>query len=346
MRQRELQLYEAVKRLFKPAALEAVLFAGSALMLVPFSWMLTVSLKSRRAVFAGQNFLPSLKLNAAKLATDTQTLILAVLGIAFLITAVLASKNRSIRSLALIAGAILLMCAVWSGAREGALTGLDFSAYSAVWRRVPFARMLANSFIVALTVTALQLLTSSLAGYAFSRLNFPGRDKLFWAYASLMLIPQQATLIPAFMLIKRLGLIDTYAALVLPFAAAPFGAFLMRQFFIGLPKELEEAAVLDGCSRLGVLFKIFVPLAKPALSTLALFSFMNSWNEFLWPLMVTTRREMFTLQVGLDMLKWESGSDWPVIMAASVIVTLPVIAAFLAAQGKFTHSISTSGINM
>lgn len=334
--------YRIVTRLLA----EGALLAGSVLMVVPFAWMLTVSLKERRDVFSGSNFLPPIKLALDGLVADALLIVLIFAACALTAIGLLARIKDNRRRLAGRFAIALWLAALIRAFATGALGGLVFDAYVEIWSRVPFARMFVNSSIIALAITALQLITSSLAGFAFSRLQFPGRDRLFWAYAALMMIPQQATLIPAFMLIKNLGLMDTYAALVLPFAAAPFGAFMMRQFFLGLPKELEEAAVLDGCSRLGVLFRIFMPLAKPGLATLGLFSFMTSWNEFLWPLMVTTKRSMFTLQVGLDMLKWEAGSDWPIIMAASVLVTIPVIAAFLLAQGRFTRSIAVSGINM
>lgn len=331
------------------AAMNAVLIALSAAMVVPFSWMLTVSLKQRRAVFSSQNFLPKIAIDASDL---TDAMLLALLALSLLATfAILAYGRRPkglrpwLRTSAISLAALLWVATLIRAFASGALYGPYFGAYSDIWSRIPFARMFINSLAVSVAVTALQLITSSLAGFAFSRLHFPGRDKLFWAYASLMMIPQQATMVPAFMLMHRLGLIDTYAGLILPFAAAPFGAFMMRQFFMGLPKEIEEAAALDGCSRFGTLWRVFVPLAKPALATLGLFSFMTSWNEFLWPLMVTTRRDMFTLQVGLDMLKWEAGSDWPIIMAASVLSTIPVVAAFLLAQEKFTRSIAMSGLN-
>ncbi len=331
------------------AAMNAVLIALSAAMVVPFSWMLTVSLKQRRAVFTSQNFLPKIAIDASDL-TDVMLLVLLALSIVATL-ALLAYRGRLkafkpwLYPSSITLAALLWVATLVRAFASGALYGPHFGAYSDIWTRIPFARMFINSLAVSLAVTALQLVTSSLAGYAFSRLHFPGRDRLFWAYASLMMIPQQATMVPAFMLMHRLGLIDSYAGLILPFAAAPFGAFMMRQFFMGLPKELEEAAALDGCSRFGTLWRIFVPLAKPALATLGLFSFMTSWNEFLWPLMVTTRKDMFTLQVGLDMLKWEAGSDWPIIMAASVLSTIPVVAAFLFAQEKFTRSIAMSGLN-
>lgn len=337
------------KGIISKAALNAALLALSAAMVVPFSWMITVSLKQRREVFASQNFIPRIGLEASRL-SDPMLLVLLASSIA--LTAAMVASSRRIRGMKplLKVAVSSLVLALWVAAlvrafASGVLFGPSFRAYSDIWSRIPFARMFINSLAVALAVTALQLVTSSLAGYAFSRLHFPGRDRLFWAYASLMMIPQQATMVPAFMLMHRLGLVDTYAGLILPFAAAPFGAFMMRQFFMGLPKELEEAAALDGCSRLGTLWRIFVPLAKPALATLGLFSFMTSWNEFLWPLMVTTRKDMFTLQVGLDMLKWEAGSDWPIIMAASVLSIIPVVAAFLLAQEKFTRSVAMSGLN-
>jgi len=143
---------------------------------------------------------------------------------------------------------------------------------------------------------------------------------------------------------KKLKLLDTFAALILPFAAGPFGAFLMRQFFLSMPKSLEEAAIIDGCSRIGVLWKIILPLSKPALSTLALFVFMNSWNDFMWPLIITNRVEMRTLQVGLSLMRSDVHPDWPMLMAATVLATMPVLVAFLSAQKQFIESLAFTGV--
>ncbi len=159
-----------------------------------------------------------------------------------------------------------------------------------------------------------------------------------------MMIPHQATIIPTFILIRKLGLIDTYGGLTLPFLAGAFGAFLMRQFFLSIPKSLEEAAIIDGCSRFRILAKIVIPLSKPATSTLGLFCFMNAWKDFMWPLIATNTVKMRTLQVGLALMKTDVYPDWPMMMAATVLSTLPIVLAFVMAQKQFIKSLAFTGL--
>lgn len=221
---------------------------------------------------------------------------------------------------------------------------VNLDGYRDVWFEMPFARMYANSLIVAISVTVCQLVTSALAGYAFARLDFPGRDVVFMIYLSAMMIPHQATIIPAFLLIRRFNMVDRYSSLVLPFAAGPFGAFMLRQFFMSMPRSLEEAAIIDGCSRFGVLRSVVLPLCKPAMVTLGLFQFMFSWNDFMWPLIVTNKMSMRPLQVGLALLRAEISTEWPMLMAATVMATMPILVAFLAAQRQFIESIALTGL--
>ena len=172
---------------------------------------------------------------------------------------------------------------------------ISFTGYHRAVTQQPFLMYGLNTVLVSVIITSIQLCTSVLAGYAFARLEFPGRNIVFMIYLSAMMIPHQAMIIPSFILIRKLGLIDSYGGLTLPFLAGPFGAFLMRQFFLSMPKSLEEAAVIDGCSRVKVLLKIVLPLSKPALATLGLFTFMNAWNDFMWPLIITNSVKMRTL---------------------------------------------------
>ena len=221
---------------------------------------------------------------------------------------------------------------------------INLEGYREVWSEIPFARMYVNSFIVAISVTVCQLVTSALAGYAFARLDFPGRDVVFMIYLSAMMIPHQATVIPSFLLMRKFNMVDRYTSLILPFAAGPFGAFMLRQFFMSMPRSLEEAAIIDGCSRFGVLRCVVLPLCKPALVTLGLFQFMFSWNDFMWPLIVTNKMSMRTLQVGLALLRAEVSTEWPMLMAATVMATVPILVAFLAAQRQFIESIAFTGL--
>lgn len=221
---------------------------------------------------------------------------------------------------------------------------ITFSGYQRALTRQPFLLYGMNTVLVSSIVTICQLITSVLAGYAFARLEFPGRDVAFLIYISAMMIPHQALVIPSFMLIRKLGLVNTYGGLTLPFLAGPFGAFLMRNFFLSTPKSLEEAAIIDGCSRFQVLVRIVLPLCKPALATLGLFVFMQSWNDFMWPLIITNTDKMRTLQVGLALMRTDIYPDWPMMMAATVLATLPVIIAFLSAQKQFIESLAFTGV--
>lgn len=221
---------------------------------------------------------------------------------------------------------------------------ISLEGYRRVWTEIPFARMYFNSFFVSSVVTASQLITCTLAAYAFARLRFPGRDALFMGYLATMMVPFQATMIPAFLLMRWLRLLDTYYALTLPFLAGAFGTFLLRQFFLSIPRSLEEAAIIDGCTRFQVLYRIIVPLSKPALSALGLFVFMFSWNDFTWPLIVTNRPLMRTIQVGLALLRSEIGTDWPILMAATALATVPILLCFVVAQNQFIRGITLTGL--
>ena len=222
-------------------------------------------------------------------------------------------------------------------------TELRWSNYPAALTLLPFGRFFLNTAIMAGGMVVLQLIVCSMAAYAFARLRFRGRDQLFTAYLSTMLIPQIVTLIPAYLIVQGLGWIDTYWALIIPFAHSVWGTFLLRQFFLSFPPELEEAARLDGASELTILFRIILPLAKPALATLAIFAFLSAWQAFLWPLLVTDSMQMRPVEVGIAMFQSLYSRNWPFQMAAAVTVMIPVIALFAVAQRQFMQGIALSG---
>jgi multiple sugar transport system permease protein len=184
----------------------------------------------------------------------------------------------------------------------------------------------------------------SLTAYAFARLRFPGRDKLFFAYLGTMMIPGSVTMIPVFVIMKKLHWINSYEALIIPGLFSAYGTFMLRQFFMGLPRELEEAAKIDGCSLFGIFWKIILPLSKPALATLTTLTFMGSWNNFMWPLVVTNSTEMKTLPIGLQSFQGMYNTEWTLLMAASIIVLLPVIVVFLANQRFFEEGIQLGAV--
>ena len=208
---------------------------------------------------------------------------------------------------------------------------------------LPFGRFFLNTAIMAGGMVVLQLVVCSMAAYAFARLRFRGRDTLFTAYLSTMLIPQIVTLIPAYLIVQGLGWIDTYWALIIPFAHSVWGTFLLRQFFLSFPPELEEAARIDGASELTILFRIILPLARPALATLAIFAFLSAWQAFLWPLIVTDSMQMRPVEVGIAMFQSLYARNWPFQMAAAVTVMVPVIVLFAIAQKQFMRGIALSG---
>ncbi|MCH2659834.1 carbohydrate ABC transporter permease [bacterium] len=205
-------------------------------------------------------------------------------------------------------------------------------------------RYLANSFIYAVLITCAQLFFNVLAAYAFARMAFRGRDLLFALLLSTMMVPPAVLLVPNFIVVRDLGLVDTLWGILLPGFAGAFGVFLLRQAFLNIPAELEQAARIDGCGSWGILWNVVLPLSKPALITLGLFTFMGAWNMFEWPLVVLSNQDYYPLTVGLSFFRAETSSDWPRIFAASVMGAAPLIALFLAAQRYLVGGISLSGM--
>lgn len=216
--------------------------------------------------------------------------------------------------------------------------------YADVWNELPFLNFFWNSTYITLTTVVGQLLICSLSAYAFARLEFRGRDKLFYLYLATMMIPGQVTLIPSFVLMRWLGWIDTPLALIVPGLSSAFGTFLLRQFFLTIPRELEDAAKIDGEGLFGIYWRIILPLSKPALATLAVFTFLGSWNDFLWPFVVINTPENMTLPVGLSFLQQNYTTQWPQLMAGSTMSLIPVIIVFLLAQRYFVEGITLTGL--
>ncbi len=216
--------------------------------------------------------------------------------------------------------------------------------YLEVLRAAPFGRFFLNTVIVATTVTAGNLIFSAMAGYAFARLTFPGRDLLFWLFLASMMIPGQVTMIPVFVLMSKLGWIDTYFGLTVPGLVGAYGVFLIRQFFLNLPKDVENAARLEGASEGQIFLLIGLPMAVPILTVLGVFTFMGAWTDFLWPLLMTNSLEMRTLEVGLSVFKTQYTVNWPLQMAASMIIQVPIIILFAFTQKYFTRGIVIAGV--
>lgn len=221
-----------------------------------------------------------------------------------------------------------------------------WSNYAEVFSLMPFARMFFNTVLYAGCVTAGQVFFCSLAGYAFARLQFRGRDTLFVLYLGTLMVPLTVTVIPQFILMRTVGWVDTPWSMIVPglFGSA-FGTYLMRQFFRTLPTDLEEAAILDGCSPWQIYWRILLPHARPAVMVLAVLTWVNVWNDFLWPLLMLQRNSLATLTLGLVRLRGEYVARWPIIMAASMVIMLPLVIIYAVAQRSFVRGIAVTGLN-
>ncbi|MFH1213634.1 MAG: carbohydrate ABC transporter permease [Candidatus Neomarinimicrobiota bacterium] len=221
---------------------------------------------------------------------------------------------------------------------------ISWEHYRRLFSQMNIVRYFINSIIVSVSVTAISLVFNSMAGYAFAKYRFPGKNKLFSLLLSAMVIPAQVTMLPLFLMLNRLGLINSYWGIIIPGLASIYGIFLIRQYIISIPDSLIEAARIDGASDFYIYRKIILPLAKPILVTLALFTFMGAWNDFLWPLIILTRDNMYTLPVALANLMGEHVQDTELMMAGSVITILPVLIVFLAMQKYYIRGIMLGGV--
>jgi multiple sugar transport system permease protein len=221
---------------------------------------------------------------------------------------------------------------------------IDFGGYGALFSESEIVRWLTNSAIVAAVAVLSHLVLCSLAGYGFARLQFRGRTLTFFFIVATIMVPIQLLMIPTFIMFSRVGVIDTLPAAIIPWLASAFGVFLMRQFFLALPVELEDAARLDGCNRVQVFRRIVLPLAKPALATLAIFTLLGAWNDLIWPLVAISDEKWYTVQLGLANFQGMRRTQWQVLMAGNVVATLPLLIGFVAAQRHFVATMTFSGL--
>ena len=216
--------------------------------------------------------------------------------------------------------------------------------YVDIWTRIPLLTFVLNTAKLTIIVTLLQLFTSSFAAYAFAKMQFKGKNALFLGYIATIAVPWQAYMVPQFMMMRSWGLNNTHLAIICLQAFSAFGVFLMKQFYEGVPSELCEAARIDGLSEYGIWWRIMLPLSKPALSTLTIFTFVSTWNDFLGPLIYLTKNELKTIQIGLRMFISQYSAEYGLIMAASVIALIPVLIVFLALQKYFVQGVASSGL--
>nr|WP_217597591.1 carbohydrate ABC transporter permease [Cohnella sp. GbtcB17] len=233
-----------------------------------------------------------------------------------------------------------------------------FENYALAMSRGDWLRYFYNSFVVSAITVIFSLIFNSMAGYAFARLRFPGRNVLFFSVLIGIMVPPQTTMIPTFLMMKLFpfvggnnwqgaggfGFINSYMGLVLPFIAGSFGIFMCRQYFLNFPRALDEAAQIDGASIYRIFFQIYLPLSKPILATLAIFKATSTWNDYMWPLIMTNTEKMRTVQLGLTIFRSETTVEWNLLMAATTLVVLPLVLLFLAAQKYFVQGIVTTGL--
>ncbi len=221
---------------------------------------------------------------------------------------------------------------------------IHWENYSVIWTRVPLMTYFKNTAVVAVVVTFMQILTSSFAAYAFAKLRFKGRDTLFLCYIGTIAVPWQVYMLPQFIMMRQIGLYDTLLALIVLQSFSAFGVFLMRQFYLGIPGDLNEAARIDGLSEYGIWLRIMLPLSKAAIATLTIFTFVNTWNDYMGPLIYLTRDMNKTIQVGLRRFIQQYTADYHLIMAASLCSLVPVTIVFLFLQRYFIEGIATTGL--
>ncbi len=221
---------------------------------------------------------------------------------------------------------------------------LIWDNFIAVFTRIPFPRYLLNSVLVAVIVTVSHVFFDTLAGYAFAKFRFPGRDTIFFLLLLGLMVPFQVNLIPIYKIMSSLGWVDSYMGLIAPQLTSVFGIFLMRQFMRSIPDELLDAARIDGCNELGVFFRVVAPLALPGIATLIIFTFMGVWNDFLWPRLILSSNELYTLPLGLAQMQMRNTSNWGEVMAGTTVTALPMVIVFLLMQRQFISGMTEGAV--
>lgn len=219
-----------------------------------------------------------------------------------------------------------------------------FANFEELFATQPVGRWFFNTIVFAGSVTAFNLVFDSLAGYALAKIEFVGREKLFLLFVATVMVPAMVTLIPVYVLLSELGWVNTYQGLIAPLIANPLGIFLLRQHFKGLPSALGDAAAIDGCNEFQTFYKVYLPLAKPALATLGIYTFVTTWKNFEWPLIIASEEAMYTLPVALYAVRNQYFTEWGLVMAAAAVIVLPVIAVFMSAQRYFIRGMTLSGM--
>lgn len=322
--------------MFKNSMVYILLLVCGLTMIVPFIWMLGVSLRSQLEINQGNSgFNPMIKYQSYL--RD---------GVDYHVSIVQAEKDSSVINLINEKGKIVesYLKVANTDIKDVKKVKFHWSNYIEAFRKVPFNRYFMNTIYMAIMVLIGVLITSSLAAYAFARMYFKGRDFIFYFLISMMMVPEPIFIIPSYILLNKLGWINTYQALIIPWIANIFTIFLMRQHFKTIPQDLLDAAAIDGCSPFRILRTIILPLSKSVIATASVFSVIGSWNSFMWPLVMTNSPELRVLQVGLSYFSQEASSQTTLLMAASSFSIIPLVIVFLFAQKSIIESYTSSGM--
>ena len=329
---RDLDLNAAyrVRRAARRGIIYAILCVGIVVMVVPFLWMVTTSLKSPIEILEfPPTWIPTGHYVESSPGTWEEVYIVSRDADAGTVTVRPASGGPD---------------RVFPTGKVRDRVRLRFQNYAEAWRQAPFARYYFNTILVTVFVVAGVLLTSSLAAYAFARMRFRGRDNLFVLFLSMMMVPQPVYIVPSYIILVRLGWVDTYQALIVPWLAHIFSIFLLRQHFRTIPSDLYDAAIIDGCSRFAFLWRVMLPLSKAVLAAVVIFTIVGTWNSFLWPLVMTNTPDVRPLQVGLARFSQEQGTSHELMMAAATFSIAPLVVAYFFAQRHIIQSLATSGM--
>ena len=324
--------------------IHSMLIFGSVIMLFPFVWMISTSLKNPDSIMTESiEIMPREQITAEVEQRDRPLYDVTVDGKKQQMV-LMRTLNQGLAEFADPANPSTKVKLPLDEQKSVRPISFHWQNYPDAWNEQPFGRYFLNTIFVAVVTVSCQLFFSSLAAYAFAFFRFPYKNAIFLFLLGTMMLPAQALLVPNYVILAKLRWLDTYLALIVPFTASVYSVFFFRQFFMTLPKDLHDAATVDGCSHMGFYFRILLPLSAPPFLTLGVFSFLGSWNAFIWPLIVTNSTHLRVLQVGLAYFLSDAGTEWGLLMAASTFSIVPLVIGYFFVQKKFVESQAMTGL--
>jgi len=324
--------------------IHVMLIIGSVIMLFPFVWMVSTSLKGADSIMTESIEILPRKQITADVAGRERPLYKVTVNDEEKEMALTQTLNHGMAKFVDPADASNTATLILENQQSMRPISLKWQNFPDAWKAQPFGRYFLNTIFVAVITVSCQLFFSSLAAYAFAFFKFPFKNAIFIFLLGTMMLPQQALLVPNYVILAKLKWLDTYLALIVPFTASVYSVFFFRQFFKTLPRDLHDAATVDGCSHMGFYFKVLLPLSAPPFLTLGVFSFLGSWNSFIWPLIVTNSTHLRVLQVGLAYFLSDAGTEWGLLMAASTFSIVPLVIGYFFVQRKFVESQAMTGL--